>query len=87
MTTNDEDFEDEIVIPPLTNNSVLDVYTLYYGEETGGREDCSIFYTDLEVWASLKGVRDREKALIKANKHVDEFYTHVSGPFRVWRKE
>ena len=81
----EDDDEDEdgrgIVNPdspsPNTPNSGKKIYLLYFGTETGNREDCSIFYEVPEVWEKKKDAVAREKALNAANKGKDEFYTHL----------
>ena len=80
---DDEEDEDGrgIVNPdspsPNTPNSGKQIYLLYFGTETGNREDCSIFYEVPEVWEKKKDAVAREKTLNAANKGKDEFYTHL----------
>lgn len=39
------------------------VYVLFYGKETGDREDGNIFYTPIEVWDSKSLAEQRREEL------------------------
>jgi hypothetical protein len=79
----DEDYdEDEGLINPKspspnTANSGKEIYLLYFGRETGSREDCSVFYETPEVWEGKADAKAREKALNAANTSNNEFWTHL----------
>ncbi len=64
----------------------MQVFILYWGGEEGSREDCSIFYTNCEVWKSRPKAVERAAELTRLNaagldnddeNAVDNFYTHI----------
>ncbi len=65
-----------------------EVFILYWGTETGSREDCSIFYTESEAFTTRARAEARAQGLKAANQAAlddedeeedadESFYTHI----------
>lgn len=86
MNFEDEDYEEDeannFAVPtPTPTNSPLSgkrIWVLYFGEENGSREDCSIFYTDTEGFENEADALAREKQLQAVNSQNPTFYTQVN---------
>lgn len=53
------------------------MWILYHGTQEGEREDCSVFYTESELFKDEQEAKDREDELKNQNNRSG-FYTHLA---------
>lgn len=74
------DDDDERNIEPRPTGTPMSgktMFVLYYGTEDGSREDCSIFYTESELFEVEQDAKERQDELATLNKYVEGYYTEL----------